>query len=151
MRCVTTREANGILSTWCHRTAWINALFLYACSIIGAFSIEMTLNSSTLHERISFQSSHTTANGTMFITIAFGIQRTRIFQRARVQTFSVEALLVVCTFAICTAAQFEATELSVTRVSRFAATHRIVVLHIAVGILSTVTWVCADFVDTRFT
>lgn len=151
VRCVATSKANGVLSTWCHRTTGVNALFLYACSIVRAFSVKVALHSSTLYERITFQSRQATTNGTMLVTVAFGIQGARILQSARVQAFAVEALLVVGTFAVCAASQLEATELGVTGISRLAAAYRVVILHVAVGVLSTVTWICADFIDARFT
>lgn len=111
---MTTGEANGILSTWGHFAAWVNALFLHACSVVRAFPVKVTLHSTALYKRITFQSGQTATHGAMLLAVTLGVQRARIFQGTRIQTFAIEALLIVGAFAVGAAAQLEATELSIS-------------------------------------
>lgn len=144
---MASRKANGILRTWCQLAARVNTLLLYARSIIWTLSVKVTLHSATLHERIALQSRQTATRSSVLIAEAFRVQCTRILERARIQALSVIALLIVGTFAVRLASQLEASKLCISRVTRLAAAHRIVILHVAIGVLTTVTRVGANLVD----
>lgn len=83
----------------------------------------------------------------MLVSEAFGIQRTWVLQRARVQTLSVVALFVVGTLAVRLATQLEASKLRISRVTRLAAAHRVVILHVAIGVLAAIARIGANLVD----
>lgn len=144
---MASRKANGILCAGCHRAAWINTLLLYTSPIIWALSVKVTLHSATLHEWIAFESRQTATRRSMLIAVAFRVQRTWIFQCARIQALSVVALLIVGTFAVRLATQLETSKLCISRVTWLAAAHRIMIFYVAIGILTTVAWIGANLID----
>lgn len=151
VRRMSSGKANRILSTRCHLAARIDTLLLQAGPVVRTLSVKVTLDSATLHKRIALQPRQTATRRSMLVSEALRVQRTWILQRARVQALAVVALLVVGTLAVRLATQLEASKLRVSRVARLAAAHRVVVLHVAIGVLAAVARIGADLVDAGLT
>lgn len=83
----------------------------------------------------------------MIAAITLGIQCTRVRDQAGIDTFTVHALLISCAFLIRLAANWSTAELRIARETWFAVADRMMILHNALGIGSTVARVDALRID----
>lgn len=149
---MVSHEANGILSAWriVIGGTWIDAVFVDACTITGAFVVGVAFDAFATFEGTTLEARRATAGGTMIVAETFGIHGTWIAQGAWIDTFTIVALLVVGAFVVRLAAQFDAAELSIARIAWFACAHWMMVCHVAFGVGTAVAWAHAKFVHTRF-
>lgn len=70
----------------------------------------------------------------MIATITFSIQRARITNQTRINTFPVDALLIAGTFIIGLASDLDTAILSVTREARFTVAYRMVIAYLTLSI-----------------
>lgn len=151
-RCMVSHEANGILGTrWIVICGtWINAVFVDAGTVSGAFIVGMAFDAFATFEGAAFVSGWAAASRPMIVTEAFSIDSTWIADGAWIDAFTVVALFVVGAFSVGLATQFDTSELGVSRVAWFTAADWMMVGDVTLGIGTTITWTNAEFVHARF-
>lgn len=128
-------------------SARINATAVSARATIGTVVIRSALYAPADLEGITFHSRGASAVGLVVVCVAFGRDRTRVTDQARVNTLAVEALLVGAALVVRRALSLDATRLGVTRVARLARAHAVVVHDATIRILAAQAWAAAQTID----
>lgn len=128
----------------------VDTMSIPASSVLRTVVVDSAFYLITPYKWIAVITGRTFTTSSMIGAEANGITSAGIAENARIQAFAVVALFVVATIAICFAARFNATELRVSPISRFAVTGRMMIGNFAFGIRPAVARRHAQFINARF-
>lgn len=125
-------------------------MIVAACLGIWTVEIGVTFNAFTTFKWITLKSGWAATSGSMIVAVAFSIHCARVLQDTWINTFSIVTLFVIAAFVVGLASQFNTTKLGISRVPGFAVANWVMIGNLAFGVWTTITWIYAKLIDTRF-
>lgn len=118
--------------------------------VVGTVIVRITFHSYTAYKWITLHSGGTATGRSVIATITFSIQSARITNQTRINTFPVNALLVVRTLIIGLASDLDTAILSVAREARFTVAYRMVIAYLTLSIGTAIARIDTFLIHARF-